>query len=77
MSRVNDAVLAGTKEIFAEIVSTAVDNSPELSRTTSERYPGELRDSIESVGDIREERIFGGLKPDIELAVSQIAQGAE
>ena len=37
----------------------------------------QLRDSVKGVRDISEQRIFGGVKPDIELAVSQIAQGAE
>jgi HK97 gp10 family phage protein len=46
MARVNDAVFAATKDIFAEIEATAIENVPVLAADTSERYPGELRDSI-------------------------------
>lgn len=61
MTRVNDAVMAGTREIFGEIVSTAVDNSPELTKATSERYPGELRDSI----SLTVRRVKAGVKAKV------------
>jgi hypothetical protein len=46
--RVNDALLAATQDVFAEIVFAAAENSPVLDKATSERYPGENRESINS-----------------------------
>jgi hypothetical protein len=45
---VNEALEAATQDIFAEITFTAAENSPVLDKATSERYPGENRDSIAS-----------------------------
>jgi HK97 gp10 family phage protein len=46
MARINDAVFAATQDVFAKIEATAIENVPVLNKDTSERYPGELRDSI-------------------------------
>jgi HK97 gp10 family phage protein len=46
MARLNDAVFVATQEVFAKIEATAKENVPVLNKDTSERYPGELRDSI-------------------------------
>jgi hypothetical protein len=48
MFRVNEALLAATQDVFAEIEFTAEERSPVLDKATSERYPGENRDSIRS-----------------------------
>lgn len=45
---VNEALLEATQEVFLfEIVPTAKDLSPILTKATKERYPGENRDSID------------------------------
>jgi len=46
MARINDAVFAATQQVFAEIEATAIENAPVLEKATSDRDPGELRDSI-------------------------------
>lgn len=46
MFKVNDALFAVTQDIFAEINFTAAERAPVLPKATSEREPGELRDSI-------------------------------
>lgn len=48
MARLNDAVFAATEEVFADIQATAAENSPVLAKATSERYPDENRDSIQT-----------------------------
>ena len=49
------------EDIFAEIVFTAAENSPVLDKETSERYPGENRDSIQS----RIRKIKAGVKATV------------
>jgi hypothetical protein len=46
MFNVNEALFAATQDIFAEIEVTAVERSPVLEHATSERDPGENRESI-------------------------------
>lgn len=46
MFKVNDALFAATQDVFAEINFTAAERAPVLPKATSEREPGELRDSI-------------------------------
>jgi hypothetical protein len=46
MFNMNEALLAATQDVFAEIKVTAAERSPVLDKETSERYPGENRDSI-------------------------------
>lgn len=48
MYYLNEALLAATQDVFAEITFTAAEHSPVLDKATSERYPGENRDSIQS-----------------------------
>lgn len=43
---VQDALFAATQDIFAEINYSAAERSPVLDKETSERYPGENRESI-------------------------------
>jgi HK97 gp10 family phage protein len=57
-SRFKDALVSATKDVFAEIEDSARANTPVLDKATSERYPGELRDSIET----RVTRIKAGVK---------------
>lgn len=45
---VNEALLAATHDVFAEITTSARERSPLLDKATTERYPGENRDSIRS-----------------------------
>jgi hypothetical protein len=45
---VNDALFAATQDVFAEIAFSAAERSPVLDKATSERYPGENRESIAS-----------------------------
>lgn len=45
----NEALYEAMQELFViDIVSTAKDLAPVLTKATSQRFPGELRDSIDS-----------------------------
>jgi HK97 gp10 family phage protein len=46
MANVGDALFAATQDIFAEITFTAAELSPVLDKATSERFPGENRESL-------------------------------
>jgi hypothetical protein len=46
MFKVNEALFAATQDVFAEITFTAAEHSPVLVKATSERLPGENRESL-------------------------------
>jgi hypothetical protein len=60
MFNVSEALFAAAQDIFAEITFTAAELSPVLDKATSERFPGENRES---------------LRDSIRHAVTQHAEG--
>jgi hypothetical protein len=46
MFKLSDALFAATQDVFAEITYAAAENSPVLDKATSERFPGENRESL-------------------------------
>jgi HK97 gp10 family phage protein len=61
MFKMNEGLFAATQDVFTEITFSAAERSPVLDKATSERYPGENRDSIVS----RVTRIKKGVKAKI------------